>query len=152
MAYEDTCLSHHGVKGMKWGIRRNPEKALERANKRFNRYTKKAGDYAIKSAVLGGKAAGLSMRRGRASTLGRSRNPMLSAKRIRRLNNRSVRANIRYQRYKEKARRQAEKIAQNFGTSPQTSGKKKAEGKVFVDSILQNLRREIASDTVRKRR
>lgn len=37
---EDT-LAHYGVMGMKWGIRKNPDKAVQKASKKSDKYAKK---------------------------------------------------------------------------------------------------------------
>lgn len=34
-------LYHYGVKGMRWGVRRNPEKAYRKASKKLNKLNKK---------------------------------------------------------------------------------------------------------------
>lgn len=35
-------LKHYGVLGMKWGVRRNPSKAMEKASKKLNKLNNKA--------------------------------------------------------------------------------------------------------------
>ena len=47
-------LKHYGVLGMKWGVRRNPQKALSKASKKLNRLSskaEKAQEKATKKAV-----------------------------------------------------------------------------------------------------
>lgn len=37
----DSDLAHYGVLGMRWGIRKDPQKAYERANKKYSRLKRK---------------------------------------------------------------------------------------------------------------
>ena len=51
----DGELRHYGVVGMKWGVRRNPTKAYERASKKM----KKLQDKADKAKIKYGKKSGV---------------------------------------------------------------------------------------------
>lgn len=42
-------LKHYGVLGMKWGVRRNPSKAMEKASKKLNKLNAKANKQLEKS-------------------------------------------------------------------------------------------------------
>ena len=44
-------LAHYGVLGMRWGVRRNPGRAYERATKKFNRLSTKSDRAMDKSAA-----------------------------------------------------------------------------------------------------
>lgn len=48
--FETYELYHYGVKGMRWGIRKNPSKAFIKASKKANRLTKRA-DKAHKKSI-----------------------------------------------------------------------------------------------------
>lgn len=45
----DDELMHYGVKNMKWGVRRNPEKAFVKANAKYKKYQVKANKLKTKS-------------------------------------------------------------------------------------------------------
>lgn len=48
-------LQHYGVKGMKWGVKRNPSKAYTKAMKKKRRLETRSADLALKSAKLENK-------------------------------------------------------------------------------------------------
>jgi hypothetical protein len=39
---DDSYLAHYGVLGMKWGVRKNPQRAYQKASKKFDKLEKKA--------------------------------------------------------------------------------------------------------------
>ena len=66
---ENTELKHYGVIGMRWGVRKNPEKAFHKARKKQLRLEKKANKAAkkqikagIKAAYLKGRVAGITIK------------------------------------------------------------------------------------------
>ena len=60
----DEELKHYGVIGMRWGVRKNPEKAFNKAKKKSIKLKEKANKAAKKQVKAGTKAAFL---KGRAS-------------------------------------------------------------------------------------
>lgn len=46
---DENYLCHYGVKGMKWGIKHNPEKAFTKANAKYEKYQVKINKLKTKS-------------------------------------------------------------------------------------------------------
>lgn len=40
--YSNEYLAHYGVLGMKWGVRKNPQRAYQKASKKYDRLEKRA--------------------------------------------------------------------------------------------------------------
>lgn len=55
-------LQHYGVLGMKWGVRKNPTKAYNKADKKKKKLEAKSAKYAVKSAKLRSKSLKKSVR------------------------------------------------------------------------------------------
>lgn len=92
----DNTLTHYGVKGMKWGIIRDREKAYERAKKKLDRLAQKTTKAGHASTDYARRSVDLQVRRSRSSSRARDWNPALSQKRIRRLTKKSNRYYSKY--------------------------------------------------------
>lgn len=57
MFYTD-YLEHYGVIGMKWGIRKDPERAYERAGSKLSKLDRKVGQLNLKGSMKEEKAIG----------------------------------------------------------------------------------------------
>ena len=55
-------LAHYGVLGMKWGVRRNPQRAYERASKKRDKLNRKAEKREHKAKVMTAHSPRRSMR------------------------------------------------------------------------------------------
>ena len=52
----ETYLAHYGVLGMKWGVRHNPQRAYQKASKKFNKLAKKSDKQLDKAGKYNAKA------------------------------------------------------------------------------------------------
>lgn len=50
------ALAHYGVLGMRWGVRKNPEKAVSKASKKLRRYHSRVQKYTKKADKLYAKS------------------------------------------------------------------------------------------------
>lgn len=54
---ENNYLEHYGVLGMKWGVRKNPTKTLQKSVKRLSKIQRKETKYRVKGTKLSYKGA-----------------------------------------------------------------------------------------------
>ena len=54
---ENNYLEHYGVLGMKWGVRKNPTKTLQKSVKRLSKVQRKETKYRVKGTKLSYKGA-----------------------------------------------------------------------------------------------
>lgn len=121
---DQSILQHHGVKGMRWGIRRNRASSyqrkaaakgrkIERNNKSVTKLKRKAAKYGYKSAKAGKKAASLNYKR--LKTLSASKRTKLDSKIAKQL-----RIEAKYKKKSAKATYKSQKkVKQNIKLSKQ---------------------------------
>ena len=72
---EDFELFHYGVKGMKWGVRRDRPEALQGVSRSTNRSAKKDAKETAKAKMFYGEGAGTRRKLNRATVEARSKDP-----------------------------------------------------------------------------
>lgn len=109
----EQALQHYGVKGMKWGVRKNPDRAANRAIKKLQRLDKSSQRLHTKSVKTNVKAAKMTAKANKLQlkamkTGSDKKRTKLEGKAIR-LNNKAIKKNLRAAKYDAKAVKKANK-------------------------------------------
>lgn len=107
----ELSLQHYGVKGMKWGVRKNPDRAANKAIKKLRKFetsshklSGKASKLRLKSAKMTSKANKLQLK---AMNTGSNRKRTKMEGKAIRLNNKAIKKNLRAAKYDSKAVKKA---------------------------------------------
>ena len=108
----EQSLQHYGVKGMKWGVRKDPDRAANRAIKKLRKYeesshklNKRAADLRLKNAKMTAKANQLHLKA--MKTGSNKKRTKLEGKSIR-LSNKAIKKNLRAAKLDKKALKKAD--------------------------------------------
>lgn len=109
----EQSLQHYGVKGMKWGVRKNPDLAANRAIKKLQRLDKSSQRLHTKSVKTNLRAAKLTSKANKLQlkamkTVRNKKRIKLEGKAIR-LNNKAIKKNVRAAKYDARSVKKAKK-------------------------------------------
>lgn len=132
MIYESNYgLCHHGVLGMKWGVRHDPSRAYARASRKASKLKSKYEASARKASKLTSKAESTSHY---LTEIGRGRAESNLKK--------AVRANNKAEQQRRKMERWNKKMNETFSTVKADSISETSirKGEAFVNSVLNDKR------------
>lgn len=140
MRLDDTYLEHYGVLGMKWGVRKDANKAYARASKKLSKLDRKAADSAASAAKADARSTDKQRKADSAMIFKKS-----SAKKAIKAIEKSDRARLDYARKMEKAvswYKQMENTFRdvklsNVNSEYVTLGKKYS--KICLDDLMANV-------------
>lgn len=128
---QNGVLYHHGIKGMKWGVRRTPEQ-LGHTTDKVKKAAKSAGTAIVRGAKKAGSAAVTTIKNKRAESKQKKadkeevkRNKRTSKKKLEDMTNEELRSHIERMR-----------LEQQYA---QLSPKKVSAGKKFVDAAINQV-------------
>lgn len=108
----ENSLQHYGVKGMKWGVRKNPERAAQRSinklqklEKSSHKLSQKAANLRLKTAKMTSKANSLQLKA--MKTGNNKKRAKLEGKAIR-LNNKAIKKNLKAAKLDKKSMKKTE--------------------------------------------
>lgn len=130
--YDDT-LAHYGVKGMKWGVRRNPSRAYTKAVKKKSSLESKSVRYGLKSAKARKKA--MKTRWKAEETFDAKK-----AKKARKLEKKSVKYELKSAKARAKALKWTNEMNKTFSgykISQVQDPKRKGRGQKFVYEVTK---------------